>query len=387
MPRRLVGSALVALVTALAASACASRKDESTVNPMSTLGRDRYIQKAIRSSNEGVILLPSTKAERVYELPRLNEIAQGLREPAAECFLRRAIETMEPTEGKENGFAGVPEGQVKIRARIAPSGEVLRTEVLETGFVDERMPACIEKAIARQQFPENQTGVNHYIDIVYWVSLGIQSDVHTEAYRTRLRREQIAAAVRAKPCLQGRAQAGAYRIAGLNLVDRDGTTMMNRIDAKQLSEPVRTCLARAFRDMRLDRQPDAFVRPMLAAVDVKVADDGSIAVDGERWLELIELEEHTRMMEQQAKLAGVGEGDGQAPASDVDELPAERPVSGPGDVESPAVADDGVDDVPAEPPTTAPGEPVKAPPRDAPKDPGKGGIKLDLRHRGGTTGP
>ncbi|MBC8073444.1 MAG: hypothetical protein IAG13_34305, partial [Deltaproteobacteria bacterium] len=308
------------LVPAVAAAlACASRKDESTVNPMSKLGSDRYIQKAIRSSNEGVILLPSSKAERVYELPRLNEIAHGLREPAAECFLRRAIETMEPSqdaagapeakgvpedERDEPGFVGVPEGQVKIRARIAPSGEVLRTEVLETGFADSHMPACIEKAIARQQFPENQSGVNHHIDIVYWVSLGIQSDVHTDAYRTRLRREQIGAAVRAKPCLQGRTTAGAYHIAALNLVDREGNTMMNRIDAKTLPEPVRTCLARAFRDMRLERQPESFVRPLLAGVDVKVADDGSIAVDGERWLELIELEERARMAEQQAALAG-----------------------------------------------------------------------------------
>jgi hypothetical protein len=90
------------LVSAAASLACASRKDETTVNPMSKLGSDRYIQKAIRSSNEGVILLPSSKAERVYELPRLNEIAHSLREPAAECFLRRAIEVLGPRGGDLN---------------------------------------------------------------------------------------------------------------------------------------------------------------------------------------------------------------------------------------------------------------------------------------------
>lgn len=365
------------VLAALASAACGSRKDESTVNPMSNLGRDRYIQKAIRSSNEGVILLPSSKAERVYELPRLNEIAQDLRAPAAECFLRRAIETMEPAPQTDAGFTGVPEGQIKIRARIAPSGEVLRTEVLETGFKDERMAPCIEKAITAQQFPENQSGVNHYVDIVYWVSLGIQSDVHTDAYRERLRREQVSAAVRAKPCLQGRTPTGAYHIAGLNLVDRDGNTMMNRIDADTLTEEVRSCLAHAFRDMRLERQPEAFVRPLLAGVDVKVGDDGSIAVDGENWLALIEAEERARMAEKQAQLQS-GDGTGTANTSeepadrvdpDVDELPRRRPQ----DDEPTPPADTRTGTLPTDPAT----------PRPAPKDPGKGGLKLDLRTRGG----
>ena len=117
-------------------------------------GADRYVRRAIRQSNEGVILLPSERTEHIYELTRLNDIAQGLREPAALCFLERAITTME-RGSDEDGDRNVPEGQIKIRLRIAPDGKVLRTEVLETGFADPKMGPCIEKAITAQRWPQN----------------------------------------------------------------------------------------------------------------------------------------------------------------------------------------------------------------------------------------
>jgi hypothetical protein len=303
-----------------AALACGPRsKDEKTQGPngpLTKMGTDSYVRKAIRSSNEGVILLPSTKAERVYELPRLNEIAHSLREPAAACFLFRAIETMQPSKDG-TGFTKVPEGQVKIRTRIAPSGEVLSTEVLETGFADTHMPECVMRAINKQTFPQNKGGVAHYVDIVYWVSLGLQSDVHTEAYRTKLRREQVAAGVRGRPCLQGRAAPGHYKIEALNLVDRYGNTMVNRAHAPGLGDDVRACLETALGDLQLSPEPEAFVRPVVAQIEVDVDGEGAIAVKDEQWLHLLQLEERAKQQERRAAMglaedAPVDEGEPEA---------------------------------------------------------------------------
>ncbi|MFO0633736.1 MAG: hypothetical protein U0168_12870 [Nannocystaceae bacterium] len=336
LARRATGRAALAAALALSLAGCGVRKANTAITPMTKMGTDRYVRKAIRSSNEGVILLPSEKAERVYELPRLNEIAHALRDPAALCFLSRAIETMEPA-ADERGYSGVPEGQVKIRARIAPSGEVVATEILESGFTDERMPACVQRAIEKQQFPPNKGGVNHFVDIVYWVSLGMQSDVHTEAWRDQLKRESIAAGIRAKPCLQGRVPTGAHTIGGLNLVNREGQTMINRIDAQSLPEEVRSCVARAFRDVMMPRQPDAFVRPVATQVAVQIHRDGSIEVDGEEWLRLIELEERARLDERRAALRGEGDqADGP-----VDEGPTEDGAPEDGAPEDGAPEDDG----------------------------------------------
>lgn len=372
--RRARTRAALAMAMALVAGGCGLRKANTAITPMTKMGTDRYVRKAIRSSNEGVILLPSEKAERVYELPRLNEIAHALRDPAALCFLSRAIETMEPAPGDERGFSGVPEGQVKIRARIAPSGEVVATEILESGFSDERMPACVQRAIEKQQFPPNKGGVNHFVDIVYWVSLGMQGDVHTEAWADQLKRESIAAGIRAKPCLQGRVPTGAYTIGGLNLVNREGQTMINRIDAQSLPEEVRSCVARAFRDVMMPRQPDAFVRPVTTQVAVQIQRDGAIEVDGEEWLRLIELEERARLDERRAALQGGDAGEGEADAVDdgaVDDAPV----------------DDGTDDAPVDDapvddgPIDRPAPPTRPKPGERGADPGAGGIKLELTPR------
>jgi hypothetical protein len=345
---------------------------------------NRYIQRAIRQSSEGVILLPSKRAEQVFELPRLNEIAQGLRGPAAKCFLLRAIETMERQPSGEVGYANVPEGQMKLRVRVAPSGESLRSEVLESGFVDPQMEPCLREMLDDQRWPPNKSGNTHYIDVVYWVSLGAQKGAGSEAAATHLRREQVTAGRKAKACFQGRVDAGHYEIEGLNLVDREGATMVNRIDTTELPEPIRACLARAFREIRLPRDPDAFVRPVSPVVAFEVGRDGSVAVEGERWLELVELEERARLAAERHKLVTPD-------VTQVDELPARRPVElGPG------VTAGGVDP-PSESPSSegtpgegTPGEPPEEPTADPPtgqgprEDPGKGGLRLDLggRRRG-----
>lgn len=368
------GAALAVLVGLGATLGCGQTKSRASATPSTKSGTSKYVKRAIRSSNEGVILMPSEKAERVFELPRLNEIAQGLRQPAAECFLRRAIETMEPAPGDERGFTGVPEGQVKIRTRIAYTGEVVRTEVLESGFADPEVPGCIEKAIAAQQFPPNKTGVTHFIDVIYWVSLGMQGDVHTDAYRNHVRRESVAAAVRAKPCLQGRVATGSYQVQGLNLVDRDGNTMINRIDGSSLPAEVRSCVARALRDLRMPRQAESFVRRVSTAVDFSIGGDGVVSVVGEDWLRLLELEEKAKLAQRRAELGADGEDE----PVDVIANPTEPRGDRPGRRRDPNVDTGPVDDAPAEDAT--PDEPPTAPVGKR-GDPGRGGLKLDLGPR------
>ncbi len=311
-------------------------------------------------------MMPSKKAERVYELPRLNEIAQELRGPAAVCFLQQAIATMEPSPTDDRGYVGVPEGQAKIRARISPGGEVLFTEVLESGFKDTAVPACVQQAIERKKFPPNEQGHAHYIDIIYWVSLGFQTGTDTPAFREHLRREQAEAGIRAKQCLQGRVPAGRYAVDGLNLVDREGGTMINRVEAPALPEDVRACVARAFRDIRLSREPETFVRPVRARVDFEVRDDGTIGVADEEWLRLVHLEERAKRARDRHALQG------DATATVPDDAP-QRPEHAP-------LVDelDVVDEEEAETPSSPAAEDEPPPPR---RDPGQGGLRLDLGGR------
>jgi hypothetical protein len=334
---------------------------------MTQMQADATIRKAIRSSSEGVIFLPSRKAEQVYELPRLNEIAQNLRRPAAACFLERALETMEHRDGANPddpaGYDGVPDGQVKLRARIGPGGNVLQVEVLESGFDDETVPACVSRAVKKQHFPQNQSGNNHHIDIVYWVSLGMQAAMSREALAARVRRERVEAAIRAKPCLQGRVRAGSYTVEGLNLVGPGGATMANRIDQSSLPADVRKCVAQAFRGIRLPADAESFVRPVSPAIRFDVGADGTIAVQDEQWLELVKLEERAAKAERRAELTGgdaVAGGDEQAPPTHIL---------------------DGVDRGEPPAPTTDTPAPQGPPAEPAPGDPGKGGIKLDLGGR------
>ncbi len=343
------------LALALLLVGCRNRGTEGPGTEQTQLQADATIRQAIRQSPEGFIFLPSKKAERVYELPRLNEIAQSMRQPAAACFLGEAVKTMRvaaQTDGEEGtAYDGVPDGQAKLRMRIGADGKVLRVETLETGFDGESVPECISEELSRRRFPENQTGTAHYIDVVYWVSLGPQP--RTDGHAERMRREQVEAGVRAKKCLQGRVGVGEYTVGGLNLVASNGATVANRVEQKGLPDDVRQCVATAFRSLRLLADDETFIRPVNVQTRFVVGGDGVVTVDDEDWLRLVELEERARR----------------------DAMRAEREAVNP------------VDTLPPEPvlqPEVAP-EPGPEPEPDAPKaDPGKGGLRLNIGPRGGS---
>jgi hypothetical protein len=367
VPPSRTGRFALALATLLVLlPGCKRREGDGAGGPMTPMQADRAIARAIRSSNEGVILLPSQKAEAIYELPRLNEIAHELRQPAAACFLAAAVQTMEPA-ANEVGWKGVPDGQVKIRARISPAGHVLVTEVLESGFATEAVPQCVAEAINAKRFPENDTGNTHYVDIVYWVSLGMQAELRGDALARHMRREQAEAAIRAKTCFEGRVPQGGYWIEGLNLVGRDGGTMANRVDQTELPDEVRGCVAQAFRDIRLPPAPDSFVRPVAPRVRFDVLPQGRIRVKDEEWLRLVKLEERARRDKRRAELTADGDS-GVGPTGSEGEVPSERV-----DVVEPAAEED---------PASPPDERTEPAPERKGADPGKGGIKLDLSGRG-----
>ncbi len=282
----------------------------------------RYVDKAVRRSTEGVILMPSKKADTLFDRTRLNEIAQNLRVPAALCFVNRAIETMKP--GQQDGeetFVGVPEGQIRIRTRINPFGEVLRTEVIESGFLDEAMYPCLDKAIKAVKWTNNKSGVVQYIDVIYWVSLGYQAEDHSKASLLELRKQQASAAEKGRGCLANRVAAGRYQVQGLSLLDRDGRTLANRIESGVLPDNVRDCLEYVFRSIRMPPVKDGFVRPFLPGADFVVATDGTVNFADERWLALLRLEEDAM---REARLAEIA---GDDPVTQIDEG---EPLVGPG---------------------------------------------------------
>ena len=340
------------LAGALALTACSGKGGAGRTSPpagMNTFSQARrYVDKAVRRSSEGVILMPSKKAETLYDRTRLNEIAQNLRVPAAMCFVSRAVETMK--QGEQDGettYVDVPEGQIRIRTRINPTGEVLRTEVLETGFKDDAMYPCLDKSIRAVKWIQNRTGMVQFIDVIYWVSLGFSAEDHTDAARLELRKQTAIAALRARQCLEGRVSAGRYAVTGLSLVDREGRTLANRVDAGVLPERVTDCVSVVFREIRMPRVKEAFVRPISPKADFVVATDGTVSFADEKWLALMQLEEETLKAERR--------GASDDASTELDE--GEPPVA------------------------TAPGtETPTAPPPDAPgrAHPGTGGQKLKL---------
>ncbi len=319
----------------------------------------RYVQKAVRSSSEGVIILPSRRAESLFDLQRLNDIAQSLRAPAAACFVNRAIETMKRGERDgEAAYVGVPEGQMKLRTYLAPDGEVLRTTVLESGFKDAEIEPCIQQAIRKQSWIKNRTGLVQYLDVVYWVSLGDAAEDRSPASQKELRKQQAMAALRGKGCLEGRAEPGTYVIEGLNLLDREGNTLVSRIDPNPLPERVRECLAVAMKQIRMPRSPESFVRPISPSVKYTMAGDGSVTFDDESWISAVMLEEQALRDERRVEVEEWTRG--ATPASSADQEPEPEPQPAPR--EDTRVRE-----------TAAPA-----------KDPGQGGLKLKL---GGNRGP
>lgn len=331
------------IFAAVVLAGCRGRDTEGPGTEQTQMQAESTVRKAIRSSPEGFIFLPSRRAERVYELPRLNEIAQSMRQPAAACFLAHAVQTMQAEPTTDLGFAGVPDGQAKLRLRVGADGRVLRVETLETGFAEEAVPRCVSQELSRRRFPENQTGTAHYIDVIYWVSLGPQPETQTHAQRVR--REQVEAGVRAKKCLQGRVGVGRYEIEGLNLVASNGATVANRVEQESLPDEVRQCVATAFRSLRLLADDETFVRPIRVATSFEVGRGGDIVVEDEEWLRLVRLEERARR----------------------DAMRAQREASGPVDTGEPRV------------PEAFEAEPEPATPKG---DPGQGGLRLDIGPRG-----
>ena len=369
-PRSLVGAGLLGLLglTLASTSTGCVRGRAAREIQVTQAQADQYLRDAVRQSNEGVVLEPSQQGLDQIERVRLNEIAQQLRGPAAICFLERAIETMEPGEVEgEQGWLHVPEGQAKIRARVAVDGEVMSTEVLESGFTDEHMNECLSEVVAKQRFVESRDSFAYFIDVYYWVSLGFFAEARSASFAELLRREQTTAGVKAKACLIGRVPPGEYAISGLNLFDRDGRTVVNRIERGDLPQDVSTCVAAALKTIHIHPEPEAFVRPAAPAITFSVGDDGTVAVADERWLELIELEERAARDKRRAELLEQPIGD------DADEDDADAFVDR-GEPAPPASVVPNLDPDPDRAQT-----PPEPPPPDA--DPAKPGTKLDLSPR------
>jgi hypothetical protein len=327
---------------------------------------ENYLHAAIRQSSEGIVLDPQQQGLDQIERVRLGEIAQELRGPAAVCFLERAIATMELGEvDGETAWVEVPEGQAKFRARVAVDGTVLTTDVLESGFADDHMETCVGEAIRRQRFVESRDSFAYYIDVYYWVSLGFFAAAQTEDFAELMRRQQAQAGARATGCLKGRVPAGKYVVSGVNLFDRDGRTLVNRVERGSLPAEVSSCIAGVFKQIRIHAEPDAFVRPAAPQVEFTVADDGTVSFADARWLELVELEERAARDKRKAELtqqpigADEGEPDG---------------VIDPGEPSEPDLGDRDESSVP---------EPSLAPKLRPTGDPTQPGTKIDLSPRRG----
>lgn len=320
MPTRLHVCALT--VVAGLGLGCATSKRTITEGQVTRMQADNYIRDAVRMSSEGVVLEPAANIDAIDRV-RLTEVAQSLRTPAAICFLERAIATMEPglVEGEET-WVGVPEGQAKIRARVSADGSVLATEVLESGFTDDEMETCVRTVIEKQRFIPSRDAFAYHVDVFYWVSLGFFRAAQTDEFATALRKAQTRAGMAAKNCLMGRVAPGEYPVSGLNLFDRDGNTVVNRIERGALPAEVGACVASAFKAIHIDPEPEAFVRPASPKVTFTVTSEGEVAVSDERWLALIELEEKAAREARKAELLDQPVG-ADAEEPDVMELPDE----------------------------------------------------------------
>ncbi len=375
--RAFTASLVGAVVAALTLGAC-TRGQIAREGRVTQQQADNYMRDAIRQSSEGVVLEPSQKGLDQIERTRLNEIAQELRRPGAVCFLERAITTMEPGEvDGEEVWVEVPEGQAKFRVRVSIDGSVLSTELLESGFQDKHMETCLAEALSKQRFVESRDSFAYFIDVYYWVSLGFFAEAHTESFAELMRRQSAEAGLRAKACLTGRVPAGEYVVTGLNLFDRDGRTVVNRIDRGELPAEVSSCIATAFKQIHIHAEPDAFIRPAAPKATFTVTGEGVVSMADERWLEMIELEERAQREMRRAELLGqtgeAGEGvDAEVPDgwTDLDD-PVDDPVDDPGPEQSIPVPTHA--DVASEPEEPKP-QPVG--------DPTKPGTKLDLSPRG-----
>jgi len=350
---------------------------------------DRYVKTAIHRSPEGIILLPSRKAESSYERGLLNQVAQSLRVPAAVCFISRGIESIKQVvvDG-ERTYTAVPEGQIKIRARVAPAGDVLRAEVLESGFQDTEMEGCLSKAVESQRFPISKSNLVQRVDVVYWVSLGFQdADREPEAIE-ELRRQTALAGNRATRCFrQGQVAPGTYPVDGLTLADRNGRTVANRIEPGTLPESIQGCVTTAFSGLTMPRAPEGFIRPFTTKLVFEVAQDGTVVHNDTRWLELTTLEQRAAREAKRRELQASPEADADTtPSKSVAGTPALGRGMSPPKLNGAGTQKKAVSPGPAPPPGPGPvsaskPEKPKTAPTTSGVDPAKGGIKLDLQGR------
>ena len=353
------------------------------------LQADQYMRDAIRQSSEGVVLEPSQKGLDQIERTRLNEIAQQLRRPGAVCFLERAIATMEPGEiDGEQVWVNVPEGQAKFRVRVAVDGTVLAADMLESGFQDDHMDQCLSEALTKQRFVESRDSFAYFIDVYYWVSLGFFAEANTPKFAELMRRQQAEAGLRAKACLTGRVKAGEYTVTGLNLFDRDGNTLINRVDRGELPAEVSGCVAAALKQIRIHPEPDAFVRPAAPAVTFTVDGEGVVSIADELWLQRIELEERAQREMKRAELldqvgagAEAGGATGEVPDGYTDLGDGSEPVDlSPSGVGRKPLDLGGTPEPPAPTPKPSP-NPSPGPTTGPTGDPTDPGTKIDLSPR------
>ncbi len=283
----------IAVIAAVALSVgCARNSTEAPAGGNNSIGQiDRYLEKAVGLSNEGVVLMPSDSMARETDRTRLNEIAQALRIPFAACFLRRTIEVARVASvGQGLGLEAVPQGQVRLRARLNAAGEVLRAELMETTIDDGPLVTCVQEAIAAQSFPSVRASTLRWVDVLYWVSLGYDRGRDSPERRRFHRREVAEASRAAKQCLEGRVRGGEYPLQGVSLVDREGSALINRIEPNDLPPPVNRCVAQVFRQIEAPPDPESFVRAVIADAVFSVALDGAVRFGDEEWLRLMDLE-------------------------------------------------------------------------------------------------
>ena len=326
---------------ALALGGC--KRQSSGGGQLSQGQADQYLDRAVRKSSEGVVFFPSESAQREFEMDRLNEVAQALRTPLALCFVTRAISEMRAVQVEgEFGYEHVPEGQAKIRARISQGGQVVATEIIDSGFKDEWMVDCIQKTISAKRFPPTRSGFNKHIDIVYWVGLGVFAEARSEAFRDHMRRQQTQAALAARSCLEGRVEPGHYEVEGLNLFDRKGNTIANRLEPGSMNKAGVQCLSQTFKGIRIHEEKEAFIRPASPRTVIDVAPEGTITIADEEWLRLLELEEAAQREEKRRELLGSDQEliDGPvvpAGPGDLGEVPAPEALSPRSEPEKAAV--------------------------------------------------
>ena len=295
---------------------CSGRGTEAPSGGQASVGQiDRYLERGVALSSQGVVLMPSQAMERETDRTRMTEIARALQLPLSLCFLRRTIEAAEIGEVEgQRALVRVPQGQLRVRARLNGAGEVQQVELMEGTFEDSPMVRCIEDAVQEQAFPAVRSNTLRWIDVVHWVSLGYDQG-REQPDLVRARRLQVARLSRSSlRCLEGRLRPGTYRAEGVNLVDRTGSTLVNRIEPGALPGPVARCVAQVFKALTTNAEPESYVRAILPVVEYQVDGAGVATFADAEWLRLLDLEAAAQRAGAASAPPASGEGGGPANA-------------------------------------------------------------------------